>query len=442
MHRLLIACWLLLTALAPARALEPVTLQLKWSHAFQFAGYYAAQELGYYRDAGLDVTIVPGSAGTDTVQTVLRGQADFGVGNSNLLLARKAGKPVVALAVIFQHSAAVLLASRKAMPDGPTGLLGKRIMIEPQIDEALAYLRQLGVPTERITLVPHSLDVADLIAGKVDAISAYSTYEPWFLNQAGFDYVQLSPLSAGIDFYGDNLFTTEAQIADHPERVRAFRAASLRGWEYAMAHPEQVVDWLRERYHAPHSRAFYLHEAAAMKPLLRADLIGIGYMNPVRWLHVADTYADLGLMPRAYPLTGFLYQPDAAPDLTWYYAGFAGLAATTLLTLYILRVNRRLARALHEMRHMAQHDSLTGLPNRALFSDRLQAALAAAQRDGYKLALLFIDLDRFKPVNDQFGHASGDQQLQQVASPLQQRLRATDSVARLRRDELVVFLRR
>ena len=442
MPRLLFACWLLiLTALTPAHALDPVTLQLRWSHSFQFAGYYAAQQLGYYRDAGLDVTIVPGTPGIDTVRTVLQGSADFGVGNSSLLLARKGGKPVVALAVIFQHSAAVLLASRKAMPNGPTDLIGKRIMIESQLDESLAYLRQLGVPANSITQVPHSLKIADLIAGKVDAISAYRTSDPYFLDKAGFAYTMLSPITAGIDFYGDNLFTTEAQIADHPERVRAFREASLRGWQYAMSHQQKVVDWLIEDYHAPYSRDFYLHEAIAMQPLLRTDLIEIGYMNPVRWLHVADTYADLGLLPRGYSLKGFLYQVHPEVDLTWLYVAAAVLCVTSAISLYIYRVNVRLARALRDMRHMAQHDGLTGLPNRALFSFRLQGALAAARREHQHLALLFIDLDKFKPVNDQLGHGSGDRLLQQVAERLQHRVRASDSVARIGGDEFVVLLR-
>src|SRR5207244_5006774 len=146
---------------------------------------------------------------------------------------------------------------------------------------------------------------------------------PHRLAPAGFAYTVLPPISVGIDFYGDNLFTTEAQIAAHPDRVRAFRAASLLGWQYAMAHPEQVAEWLRTRYHSPYTRDFHLHEAAAMQPLLRADLIEIGYMNPVRWLHVADTYADLGLLPRGYSLKGFLYQPHPELDLTWLYVAAA-----------------------------------------------------------------------------------------------------------------------
>src|SRR3990167_11363078 len=88
----------------PSHALEKVTLQLKWTHAFQFAGYYAAKEQGYYRDAGLDVSIVEAAPDTDPVRRVLEGEAQFGVGTSSLLLERAAGKPVVALAVVFQQS--------------------------------------------------------------------------------------------------------------------------------------------------------------------------------------------------------------------------------------------------------------------------------------------------------------------------------------------------
>ena len=91
--------------------------------------------------------------------------------------------------------------------------------------------------------------------------------------------------------------------------------------------------------------------------------------------------------------------------------------------------------------HMAQHDSLTGLANRALFNDRLQRALASARRDKTSLALMFIDLDKFKPVNDQFGHAVGDWLLQQVAHRMQACVRDSDTLARIGGDEFVVLLR-
>jgi diguanylate cyclase (GGDEF)-like protein/PAS domain S-box-containing protein len=90
--------------------------------------------------------------------------------------------------------------------------------------------------------------------------------------------------------------------------------------------------------------------------------------------------------------------------------------------------------------HQAFHDGLTGLPNRTLFRDRLTQALAQTQRQQSCVAVLFIDLDRFKPINDTLGHAVGDQLLQQVAQRFGQRLRGSDTLARMSGDEFTVLL--
>jgi diguanylate cyclase (GGDEF)-like protein len=93
-----------------------------------------------------------------------------------------------------------------------------------------------------------------------------------------------------------------------------------------------------------------------------------------------------------------------------------------------------------ELRRMAQHDALTGLPNRALFSDRVQNTLAYAKRHDTRFAIIFLDLDKFKPINDNYGHSVGDLLLQQLAKRLQDSIRASDTVGRIGGDEFVLLL--
>ena len=90
-----------------------VTLQLTWKHQFQFAGYYAAIEKGYYREVGLEVKLAEAVEGQNPTEAVFNGSAEFGVCNTDILLARSKNKEPVILATIFQHSSQILLASKK-----------------------------------------------------------------------------------------------------------------------------------------------------------------------------------------------------------------------------------------------------------------------------------------------------------------------------------------
>lgn len=101
---------------------------------------------------------------------------------------------------------------------------------------------------------------------------------------------------------------------------------------------------------------------------------------------------------------------------------------------------RHLREIENKMRHLAQHDALTDLPNRALFNDRLQRALANAKRDDTRMALMFLDVNRFKSVNDNLGHAAGDSYLQELANRLKASVREQDTVARIGGDEFVILL--
>ena len=93
-----------------------------------------------------------------------------------------------------------------------------------------------------------------------------------------------------------------------------------------------------------------------------------------------------------------------------------------------------------QLQHMAHFDSLTGLPNRALLADRMEVALAQAERSGENLAVCYLDLDGFKPINDIWGHATGDRLLKEVAERLRVSMRGGDTVARMGGDEFALLL--
>jgi signal transduction histidine kinase len=313
-----------------------IRLQLKWYHQFQFAGYYAAKAKGFYEQAGLDVTILPGDADHPPIRQVVTGQAEFGVSDADVLLARLRGEPLVVLAAIFQHSPYILMTRADSDIRSPHDLKGRTIMLsdEQGIAQIKAMFRREGMSLDAVNVLPHTWDNRDLIEGWVDAISAYSTVEPLQLRQAGVEPAMIRAMDYGVDFYGDTLFTTQQYLDRHPEQVEAFRRASLRGWEYAMANPLEIVDLIFEMPGVQErgiTREMLQYEALAMKELILPTLVDMGHMNPGRWETIARIYADIGMIPqRPAPgaLDAFLYHPDREQWPWW--------LAPLLITLGIL----------------------------------------------------------------------------------------------------------
>jgi two-component system sensor histidine kinase/response regulator len=329
-----------------AQAAEKVTIQLKWQHQFQFAGYYAAQDQGYYRDAGLDVTLLESSRGGDALRSVLEGQAQYGVGNTTLLMARSVGQPVVVLASIFQHSASALLL--RLEPNGkPRPWPGSRVMLAPNNEELNVYLKKQGVRLDSLSHVAHNFNYEDLAEGRADAMSVYVTEAPYVLDRMNLSYELQSPRSAGYDFYGDVLFTTESELREHPARAQALREATLRGWRYAMAHQGEIADLIRARYPERHGREHLIFEAQRIAPLLEQGLIELGYSNPERWRAIARAYSEQGMLPADFKLDGFLYEPPIShPLLRYSGALLAGLLLlVTLGGAWRLRIQSAALRA-------------------------------------------------------------------------------------------------
>lgn len=335
---------------------ERVTLQLKWKHQWQFAGYYAALEKGYYREAGLEVTLKEAPESGSPAEAVLRGDAEFGVGSSDLVLLRGQGKPVVSLGVIFQHSPLILIALEGRGIRHVHDLAGRRVQFEPGAEELQAYLASEGLPMSAFRVEGRGFDEAALMDGSVDAITAYSTTEPFGLEAAGRSFLTFSPRAAGIDFYGDALFTTEAVLQRSPTTVKAFREASLLGWRYALAHPEEITDLILAKYSQRLSRERLLSEAEQTRHLIRGDVVEVGYQYEGRWHHIAEVYQSLGLLQGDPDLSSFLYRARPGLDLrVMLTVGGALLAALLagLLALHYRRLTARLKTALEEVNQLS-----------------------------------------------------------------------------------------
>jgi len=346
-----------------ASASDKISLQLAWNHQFQFAGYYAACHKGYYRQAGFEVSIVEGGVGKFAREEVLSGRAQYGVAGAELLLHRKNGDPFIVLAPIFQHSPAVILARKDSGITNLQGLIGKKVMLLPgnkDADILMAFLNE-GISPDKYQRLDQSYDIDDLIKKRTDAVSAYVTNEPWQMRQKGVDPLIISPMVYGVDFYSDCLFTTEKEIQKYPKRVQRFLQASLRGWKYAMSHPEEIISLLLDRYKVDKTREHLRYEAREIRKIMLPDLVEIGHMNPGRWQHIKRTYEQMALIDADFPLDSFLYSPRHKPDYKRIKQIFLG--ALCVIGLFavcsgvLLLFNRKLAAEVKE-RKLAQKETV------------------------------------------------------------------------------------
>ena len=466
--------WLLLSALlftAPLSAanepeLERVTLQLAWYHQFQSAGYYAAKQRGYFREAGFEVEIRHGGHDEygrpiDPVEDVMFGRADFGVSRSDLLLYHSQGLPVVVLANIMQRSPLVFLTLERHGFSRLEEIGHRPISVTlPDVDarlsaETLASFHRAGLDLERLNNRAPSWALDDLLDGTTQLMPGYLTDAPYFLEAFGAEPITITPESYGIDFYGDLLFTRAALIDERPQRVEAFRDAALRGWAYALDNVEEVAELITQYYptrNALYDIHFLRHEAEKLRGLMQPELIEIGYINPIRWERIAEVYVELDMIEH-YDLEGFLYQPPAPAStdfkrlVRWALGGGILLLLVIGLASYLLMINRQLRRevarrqkAEDSLRELAEKDGLTGVDNRRLFEERLQQCVAHARRHHQPLTLILFDVDHFKQVNDCHGHLAGDQVLVEIAQITRPLLRTDDHFARYGGEEFAVLL--
>jgi PAS domain S-box-containing protein len=363
--------------------LDPVVLQLKWRHAFQFAGYYAALEQGYFAAAGLDVEIRELTGPKTPVQMLLDGEADYAIGGSELLIHRANGDPLVALAAIYQHSPYAFLVREDSGMTRVENFAGKRVMLgsDSQDAELQATLRRAGLRDGDFVRQLTNYDAFSLLNEDTDVFNAYVIDQGFTLQEAGVRTRYILPQRYGVDFYSDVLATTEQHIEDNPERVRAFREATLRGWEYALANPGELINLILERYNTQgFSYARLEYEARISREMIQPLLVSLGYMNPQRWEHMRQIFVEEGFVDRGSNIDGLIYA--GIPQDQFMGAGqglnvrFVVAGALALLALLAAGVQFHLRRIRHERdRALAARD--------ALRSQQLRVRDLLASLDGF-----------------------------------------------------------
>ncbi|HFU74158.1 MAG TPA: response regulator [Helicobacteraceae bacterium] len=296
---------------------KPVNLQLKWNHQFQFAGFYMAKELGYYDDVGLDVAIHDGFK-KDPYSAIESGKAQYAIASSSLVVESLKGHPFSAVAVIYQNSPMVWLTRRDSNINKPSDFIGKTVMYNAHnIDnlELMAIFTQEGVDTSKINFIPSSYSPQDLIEKKCDAYSAFRSNEPYALHKAGVAYHEIFPITYGLDFYGDILFTHSHYAKEHPQEVKAFRDASLKGWEYAFNHIQESAKLIQSKYAPQKSLEHLIFEANELKKQSLYPFVPLGHMNMGRFKHIANTFKKAHVVDDATLPEAFLFDPDTNMDI-------------------------------------------------------------------------------------------------------------------------------
>lgn len=226
----------------------PVTLQLQWVTQAQFAGYYVALDKGWYKDEGIDLTIIPGGPDQSSIDLVVAGTRDFATSLlADLAVAVQGNKPVIGISQIQQKNGLLLLAKKSSGIQGPKDFAGKKVGVWLGSFEAQfnALMAQQGIASGQYSLVSQGYSMDAFTSDQLDVASAMIYNEYYAVLEAGYkpedlniiDYAQY-----GLDFPGDVLFTSKTTAEQNPDLCTRMVRASLKGWQYATEHPAEAAD--------------------------------------------------------------------------------------------------------------------------------------------------------------------------------------------------------
>ena len=295
---------------------EKIVLQLKWFHQFQFAGYYAAKEKGFYDEVGLNVEIRQRDLKYNNIDEVINGNAQYGVADSILILYRLKQQPVVIVSPIFQHSPSVFISLKKSNISSVYELNNKDILFYPNDTDGFSLLAMIKKFDLDVNLVRERYkdDYMRLINNEVDVMPAYIANEPFLFKEKGYDVNIINPTNYGFDMYGDMLFTNEDEAKNNPDRVEKFKEATLKGWKYALENKEEIIQLINEKYSKEKSIEHLRYEANAIDSLINKDVTPLGYLDQGRIRYISEMYEYYGLTESKIDLNDFLFDEISKKD--------------------------------------------------------------------------------------------------------------------------------
>jgi len=305
----------------PAAAQTDITFHLDFLVNGYHAPFYIAEANGFYEQAGLDVTINPGRGSTDAVATVASGNAQIGFADAGAVAQAVAnGAPVTVVAVILQEAPYGIISYAEEGIDEPTDLEGHSLAVVPAgaTTQALpAFFALNDVNTDEVEAITYNFGatVPSFLSGQVDATIGYLFGEYLAArNQADRDVQIMRFYDWGFDVYSNSLIVNNGFLADNPEAVRAFVAATIEGVEYAMANPEEAVQAAADNTETPFETLLEQFQVAL--PLIYnadAEANGIGSMDAEKWDRTQRVNVDYGEQAEMVP-TDTLYTTEFLPQ--------------------------------------------------------------------------------------------------------------------------------
>ena len=252
-----------------------VSVQLKWTHQAQFAGFYVAQESGYYAKEDLAVDLLPGGPKVDQMQALMEGRADFVVLSPEyIIIKRSQGILIKAIAAIYRRSAVVYVSMADSGIIRPRDFLGKTVAAVGKygsvVDfefQLVAMMKNLGLDMSKVNMVPYDAQYEGFCSGQVDVTAAYMTGGVIKLRQKGFHLNIIWPGNYRVRFYSDILAVTDKMADENPDLATRFLRATLKGWREAIGNPEKAVDMVM-KYAEIKDRALQSDMLEAMLPLV------------------------------------------------------------------------------------------------------------------------------------------------------------------------------